>query len=118
MIMAQEKSTRTAPFLFGTAFGIAAAVVIGLMSGYMTTGSMRDMQVSSALLDGEARVCEARVTADRLARGDTSDLRGFSNSASETRNALAQSFTQPMKNGTPADPLSVRACADRLNTTG
>lgn len=116
--MAAEKSTRVAPFLFGAAFGIAAAVVVGLMSGYLTTGSLRDMQVSSARLDGEARVCEARVTADRLARGDTSDLRGFSNTASETRNALAQSFTQPLTKGAPADPQSVRACADRLNTTG
>ena len=114
--MAQEKSSRVAPFLFGTGLGIVGAVVVGLMSGWLTTGSLRDVQVSTARLDGEARVCEARVTADRLARGDSSELRGFGASANDTRTALAQSFSQPLKGMPAADPLSVRACADRLNT--
>jgi hypothetical protein len=116
--MAQEKSSRMAPFLLGAGVGIVGAVVAGLMSGWLTTGSVRDVQVSTARLDGEARVCEARVTADRAARGDSSDLRGFSASASDTRMALAQSFSQPLKGMPAADPLSVRACAERLNTTG
>ena len=116
--MAQEKSSRVGPFLFGAALGIVGAVVVGLMSGYLTTGSVRDVQVSTARLDGEARVCEARVTADRLARGDSSELRGFGASANDTRTALAQNFSQPLNGAKTADLQSVRACADRLNTTG
>lgn len=115
--MAKAKQNRVAPFISGLMVGGVAVLALGLASGWMTTSSVRDVQVEGAHIDGQAQVCLARAQADRRGRGDTSDLGGFGAGAGEVRAELARLFTEPTAGSEGPNALVVRACSELLRSS-